>query len=508
MRRGAKYYAKETAVIYKDKKLTFEEVHQNSNRLANALFKLGLEKGDRISFLLANSLHSVEIDFAMLKSGLVRVPLNTRLSEEEHLYMITETDSKAILFTEEFSDRVARLKERLPNQLLFFQVDGTAKYEWMVPIYEEMKTVTADDPIVRLSEEDYATLQYTSGTTGKLKAAIHTQGSWAAMATNILSTLTIESGDIMMHAAPLTHASGILVLPHWIRGAANAILPNFHPQEFLQAVETIKPTTLNLVPTMIVMLLSHREVEKYSFDSVRSLIYGASPMPREALKRGLELWGPKFIQYFGQTEVPLILSILSVEDHLVGLANPAYYDRLLSCGRPTITTEVKIVNEDGLEVPQEEIGEIVVSSNQAMAGYWKEEELTAETIKGKWVYTRDMGYIDQEGYLYLIDRKSDMIISGGFNIYPREVEEVLYQHPAVLEAAVVGVPDAIWGESVKAFVVLRADHTASEEELIEYCKDHLSSYKKPKFVEFIDNLPKSAVGKVVRRMLRKEELRR
>ncbi|WP_413299101.1 AMP-binding protein [Bacillus sp. 1P10SD] len=508
IKRGAKYYAKETAVIYKDQKLTFEEVHKNSNRLANALFKLGLKKGNRISFLLANSIHSVEIDFAMLKSGLVRVPLNTRLSEEEQFHMIMETDSKAILFTEEFADRVGSLRERLSNVSLFCQVDGIPKYEWIIPIYSKMKTVTDEDPIVPLSEEDFATLQYTSGTTGKLKAAIHTQGSWAAIATNILSTLTIEKGDIMMHAAPLTHASGTLVLPHWIRGAANAILPTFHPLEYLQAVESIKPTTLNLVPTMIVMLLSHPEVEKYSFNSVRSLIYGASPMPREALKRGLELWGPKFIQYFGQTEAPLILSILPVEDHVLALKNPKYYDRLLSCGRPTATTEVKIVDENGKQVAVGEIGEIIVSSSQAMTGYWKEDELTAETIKGKWVYTRDMGYIDQEGYLYLVDRKSDMIISGGFNIYPREVEEVLYQHPAVMEAAIVGVPDETWVESVKAFVVLKEGQQVSENELIDYCKAHLASYKKPKNVEFIDSLPKSAVGKVVRRMLRKEELRK
>ena len=508
IKRGAKYYAKETAVIYRDQKLTFEEVHKNSNRLANALFKLGLEKGNRISFLLANSIHSVEIDFAMLKSGLVRVPLNTRLSEEEQFHMIMETDSKAILFTEEFADRVGSLRERLSNVSLFCQVDGIPKYEWIIPIYSKMKAITDEDPIVPLSEEDFATLQYTSGTTGKLKAAIHTQGSWAAIATNVLSTLTIEKGDIMMHAAPLTHASGTLVLPHWIRGAANAILPTFHPLEFLQAVESIKPTTLNLVPTMIVMLLSHPEVEKYSFNSVRSLIYGASPMPREALKKGLELWGPKFIQYLGQTEAPLILSILPVEDHVLALKNPKYYDRLLSCGRPTATTEVKIVDENGKQVAEGEIGEIIVSSSQAMTGYWKEDELTAETIKGKWIYTRDMGYIDQEGYLYLVDRKSDMIITGGFNIYPREVEEVLYQHPAVMEAAIVGVPDETWVESVKAFVVLKEGQQVSENELIDYCKAHLASYKKPKHVEFIDSLPKSAVGKVVRRMLRKEDLRK
>lgn len=508
IKRGAIYYAKETAVIYKNQKLTFEEVHKNSNRLAHALFQLGLEKGDRISFLLANSIHSIEIDFAMLKSGLVRVPLNTRLSEEEHFHMITETNSKAILFTEEFADRVSSLREKLCDVALFCQVDGTPKYDWIYPIYDKMKTVTDGELNIPLSEEDYATLQYTSGTTGKLKAAIHTQGSWAAMAANILSSLTIEKGDIMMHAAPLTHASGILVLPHWIRGASNAILPGFHPQEFLQAVETIKPTTLNLVPTMIVMLLSHPDVEKYSFDSVRSLIYGASPMPREALKRGLECWGPKFIQYFGQTEAPLILTTLSVEDHLLALDNPAFYDRLLSCGRPTITTEIKIVDENGVGLVQGEIGEIIVSTSQSMAGYWQEEELTRETIKGKWIYTRDMGYIDENGYVFLVDRKSDMIISGGFNIYPREVEEVLYQHPAVLEAAVVGVPDEKWVESVKAYVVLKEGHHVSEQELIDHCKAHLASYKKPKEVEFIDTLPKSAVGKVVRRMLRKDELRK
>ncbi|PLR98480.1 class I adenylate-forming enzyme family protein [Bacillus sp. T33-2] len=508
IKRGAKYFSNETAVIYKDQKLTFNEVHRNSNRLANALFKLGLEKGDRISFLLANSIHSVEIDFAMLKSGLVRVPLNTRLSEEEQFHMITETDSKAILFTEEFSGRVASLRERLSGVSLFCQVDGDPNYDWIIPIYKETKTVTDEDPVIPLSEEDYATLQYTSGTTGRLKAAIHTQGSWAAMAANILATLTIERGDIMMHAAPLTHASGILVLPHWIRGAANAILPTFHPQEFLQAIEEIKPTTLNLVPTMIVMLLSHPDVEKYSFDSVRSLIYGASPMPREALKRGLELWGPKFIQYYGQTEAPLILTILPVEDHILALKNPDYYDRLLSCGRPIITTEVKIVNEQGDELPDGEIGEICVASSQAMSGYWKEEALTEETIKGKWIFTRDMGYIDQEGYVYLVERKSDMIISGGFNIYPREVEEVLYKHPAVLEAAIVGVADEKWVESVKAFVVLKEGYQVSEQEIIDHCKEQLASYKKPKYVEFIDSLPKSAVGKVVRRMLRKEELRR
>lgn len=282
-------------------------------------------------------------------------------------------------------------------------------------------------------------------------------------------------------------------------------MPGFEPKSFLEAVEQLKPTTLNLVPTMVVMLLSYPDVGKYSFNSVRSIIYGASPMPREALKRGLELWGPKFIQYFGQTEAPLILTVMGIDDHVEALENPQQYNRLLSCGRPTVTTELKIVNEEGQEMKAGEIGEIIISSSQAMAGYWKEEQLTKETMKGKWVYTRDMGYIDEDGYMYLVDRKSDMIISGGYNIYPREVEEVLYQHPAVREAAVVGVPDEKWVETVKAFIVLKEGMTATSEELILHCQQHLASYKKPKYVVFIDSLPKSAVGKIVRRKLRRED---
>ncbi|KKK34777.1 AMP-dependent synthetase, partial [Mesobacillus campisalis] len=312
--------------------------------------------------------------------------------------------------------------------------------------------------------------------------------------------LDIQEGDIMLHAAPLTHASGTLVLPHWVSGAANSILSGFLPDQYLQTIHHEKPTTLNLVPTMIVMLLNHPNVEQYSFESVRNIIYGASPMPREALKRGLELWGPKFVQYYGQTEAPLILSILNKNDHTgSGEEGEA---RLLSCGRPVPTASIKIIDENGEELPAGEVGEIAVKSSQAMVGYWKELELTQDTIKDGWVHTRDMGYLDQNGYLFLVDRKSDMIISGGFNIYPREVEEVLYQHPAVQEAAVVGVPDKKWVEAVKAYVVLKNGATVNEDEIIQFCKDRLASYKKPASVEFIDTLPKSAVGKVMRRFLR------
>lgn len=502
IKRGAIYFPNHTGVIYEGKKLTFEQVYRNSNRLANALLKLGLKKGDRVAFLLANSLQSVEIDFALLLTGLVRVPLNTRLSEKEHRHMIQETGAKALLFTEEFSERAVQLKESCENLHYFCQMNGTPKASWIINMTESVQSESDDEPNVKVEDSDIATIQYTSGTTGVLKAAVHTHEVWAAICNNILTSLDIRENDVMLHAAPLTHASGTLVLPHWIRGAANSILPGFEPKQYLEVIHHEKPTILNLVPTMIVMLLSQPDVEKYSFESVRNIIYGASPMPREALRKGLDLWGPKFVQYYGQTEAPLILSILDKKDHIGD--GPEVEKRLLSCGRPVSTTSIKIVDENNQEVPAGEIGEIAVKTSQMMVGYWKAPKLTKETIVDGWIHTRDMGYLDEDGYLYLVDRKSDMIISGGFNVYPREVEEVLYQHPAVLEAAVVGVPDEKWVETVKAFVVLKKNHTATEEEIIEFCKERLASYKKPTSVEFIDELPKSPVGKVVRRVLREK----
>lgn len=500
IKRGAMHYPNHKGVIYQGESVTFQQVYQNSNRLANALISLGLQKGDRVAFLLANSLQSVEIDFALLIAGLVRVPLNTRLSLEEHLHMIKETDAKVMLYTEEFIDRIIELKN-LPHSVQHFcQMNGQPSQPWMTQMNEYVLGFSDDEPELRILDSDLATIQYTSGTTGKLKAAVHTQETWAAIANNILTSLDIRERDIMLHAAPLTHASGTLILPHWIRGATNSVLPGFNPVQYLEEIQTGKPTTLNLVPTMIIMLLSHPEVEKYSFDSVRSIIYGASQMPKEALKRGLELWGPKFIQYYGQTEAPLILSLLKNEDHL---GDDSDLDkRLLSCGRPVSTASIKILDKNGGELASGEIGEITVKSSQNMIGYWKEPKLTAETIKNGWIYTRDMGFIDEKGFLTLVDRKSDMIITGGFNVYPREVEEVLYEHPSVVAAAVVGVPDEKWVETIKAFVVLRSDHQATEDEIIEFCKDRLASYKKPTSVEFVEDLPKSAVGKVVRRVLR------
>src|SRR5688500_10557206 len=302
----------------------------------------------------------------------------------------------------------------------------------------------------------------------------------------------------MLHAASMIHASGTFVLPYWIRGAAAAILPGFSPAAYVEAIERWRPTALNLVPAMLQMLFQLPGIEQADFSSVKTICYGASPMPRPVLERGLDLWGPVFVQYYGQTEAPLAIATLSKEDH-VG-ASP---ERLLSCGRPSVDCEIRLVDEAGAEVPPGEAGEIVLRAPFAMKGY--ADPAIAAFLPGRWPRTRDIGRFDDEGYLTLIDRTSDMIVTGGYNVYPREVEDVLSGHPSVSQVAVVGLPDDIWGEAVTAFAVLRDGERGDrgdEAALIAFAREHLAAYKAPKSVRFVPSIPLSAVGKPLRRALR------
>jgi acyl-CoA synthetase (AMP-forming)/AMP-acid ligase II len=249
--------------------------------------------------------------------------------------------------------------------------------------------------------------------------------------------------------------------------------------------------------------MNYPDLKKYDLSSLKTIIYGASPMPIDRIKQALEIFGPILVQAYGQQETPVGITYLSKKDHLFE-GDPKKLRRLASAGLPSIESEVRVVNEMGEDVKPGEVGEIIERGDDSMLGYWKDPELTAQTIRDGWVYTRDIGTIDENGYIYIVDRKSDMIISGGFNIYPTEVENVLYEHPAVFEAAVIGVSDEQWGESVKAVVVLREGLTATEGEIIEHCKKHLASYKKPKSVDFINELPKNPYGKILRRKIKEK----
>jgi fatty-acyl-CoA synthase len=495
IRRGALYHGDRIALRFGDESRTFREVDRLSSRIANTLKeKIGLAKGSPIALLLDNGLHSVPCDFGGAKAGLVRTPLNGRLSLDEHRRMIEKIGAGTMIHGPSQAERAAALKAALPDLRVIGLGDSSVGPDLLALATD----ATDADPRLAHQPDDVILALFTSGTTGTLKAAQHTNASYGAIVRNVLANLVDpKAGETMLHAASMIHASGCFVLPYWLRGGTAAILPGFAPASYIEAIERWRPDALNLVPTMLQMLFQTPGIDAADLSSVATIVYGASPMPRPVLERALDLWGPVFVQYYGQTEAPLAICNLQKAEH-VG-ASP---ERLLSCGRPSVDCELRLVDEAGWDAPAGEPGEIVLRAPFAMKGY-TDAALTAEAfLPGGWLRTRDIGRFDEEGYLTLVDRTSDMIVTGGYNVYPREVEDALAAHPAVAQAAVVGLPDEIWGEAVTAFVVLRGGEACGEAALIAHARRLLAAYKTPKSVRFVATIPLSPVGKPLRRALR------
>ncbi|PRX45448.1 acyl-CoA synthetase (AMP-forming)/AMP-acid ligase II [Prauserella shujinwangii] len=479
-----------------DRELTFRDVDELSSRLANVLLGLGHGRGTRVGLLLGNELWSVPVDFACLKAGVARVPLNARLSVAEQVRMLADADVHLLVHGADLAERAAELAGELDGlRLAGFCAPGRAGD---LDLTEEVDRASPADPLARVEPDDVMLVLYTSGTTGTLKAAQHTQASYAAITANILANLVSPGrADAMLHAASLIHASGTFLLPYWLRGARSVVLPGFEPGSYAQAIGEHRITGVNLVPTMLGMLFTSGALDGADVSTLDTIVYGASPMPRPLLEQGLEFFGNRFVQYYGQTEAPLCQTILDKADHAEG------GDLLGSCGHPAVDAEIMLTGPDGEPVPRGEIGEIRVRAPFTMAGYYNAPELNRETLAGDgWVRTRDLARADERGYLYLVDRASDMIVTGGYNVYPREVEDVLMAHPAVAECAVVGAPDPTWVEAVTAFVALRPGAEVSADELRETVRGRLARYKVPKQVHFVDTIPKSPVGKILRRSLR------
>ena len=495
IRRGALHHRERTALVFGDEAMSFGAVESLSNRLAQVIGgTLGLGKGSPVTLLWDNGLLSIPTDFGCVKAGLVRTPLNGRLSLDEHRVMIEKIGAGTLLYGPSQAERAAALKAALPDLAIYGVGDGQVGPD-LLPLAEDAPD---RDPRLAHDPDDVILALFTSGTTGTLKAAQHTHRTYSAIVQNVLTNLIDpKPGEIMLHAASLIHASGCFVMPYWLRGGVAAILPGFTPASYLEAIERLRPQALNLVPTMLQMLFQTPGIDAADLSSVETIVYGASPMPRPVLERALARWGPVFVQYYGQTEAPLAICCMGKAEH--EYAAPA---RLLSCGRPSMETEIRLVNEEGRDVPAGEAGEILLRAPFVMTGY-TDRALTEGTIlPGNWLRTRDIGRFDEEGYLTLVDRTSDMIVTGGYNVYPREVEDVLAGHDAVAQAAVVGLPDDIWGEVVTAFIVLHAGASADEAALIAHAHAHLAGYKAPKAVRFVESIPLSPVGKPLRRALR------
>jgi fatty-acyl-CoA synthase len=491
IRRGARHHRHRVAAAWGEERLTFEEVDLLSNRLAHALGgPVGLGPLSRLAVLLDNGPLCMALDYACVKARLTRVPINARLSADEQARMLAAADVGILVYGASQAKRARELAAQRPGLRCY----GLGAGEDLMQL---ARRASDSEPRLAPEPDDIILALFTSGTTGTLKAVQHSQASFAAVALNLLANLVDpQPGEMALHAAPLIHASGTLLLPFWLRGGVAGILPGFDPASFLAAVERWRPSTLCLVPTMLQMLAEQPDIEAVDMSSVSTILYGASPMPRPLIERVLGLWGPRFVQFYGQTEAPIAIACLGKGEHDLD-----FPERLISCGRPSLECEVKLVDEQGRDLPEGEAGEIAVRAPFVMTGYLGDEALNAASfLPGGWLRTRDVGRFDPDGYLYLIERTSDMIVTGGYNVYPREVEDVLASHQAVVEAAVIGIPDDKWGEAVTAFVTLRA--AAEEAELIAFCRERLADYKVPKSVRVAEGIPRSPVGKPLRRALR------
>ena len=500
--RAALRYPDRPAWLQGDVTITFREAEAHANRLAHALLSLGGQPGDRVGMLVPNCYQGLETLLAPMKAGMAVVPMNVRLLPNEHQYMLNDSGAFALIYGEEFRDHLAQMRGSLTSvkHLICVGHGGTGDLGYEHVLADRRET----PPDLAIEPDDLAWIFYTSGTTGHPKGAMLTHRNLITMAEQFLLNINpARPGDVLLHAAPITHGSGLSIFHHLAAGAASAFpaTRTFDPPKVFEAIQRYRVTTMFLVPTMINMLLASADKTKYDLSSLHTIFYGGAPMYVEQLLEAVRTFGPIFVQIFGQGEAPMTCASLPKEEHLAG-DDPVKLKRLASAGRETTAVHVRIVDDEDREVPSGQMGEIVVRGDLVMKGYWNKPEATAETLRGGWLHTGDIGYLDPDGYLYITDRKKDMIISGGSNIYPREIEEVICRHPAVFEVAVIGIPDAKWGETVKALVVLREGVRAAEAEIVEHCKRHMASYKKPQSVEFLTALPKNAYGKVLKRELR------
>jgi len=497
-RRNRKLYPNRVAVIEGQVQLTFTEFDQRINRLANALLSFGLKRGDRVAVLYGNGFRYLELYFATAKVGLTIVPLNYRLVLPELTGIIEESQPSLLFFGKDYLETVRVLQQQFPQlQVVCIdeEIPGTKNYESLIAGFAD------EDPMIPIHEDDLAVLGYTGGTTGRPKGVMTTHRNVITNCFQTALAMGFTSDDRFLSVAPLFHAGGATgFLRLSLVGGSNVILNSSDPDVILQHIQDFNVTHTMLVPSLLHRILEKADLSRYDLSSLKCIMYGTAPMPLETLKKAMDTFKCGFAQIYGSTETFTTMAVLTSKDH--ALFKESQSKRLSSAGQPVCGLEVKIVDNNGQELPRGEIGEIVVRGHNVMKGYWKQPEVTSEVLRDGWYFTGDVGWLDDEFYLYVVDRKKDMIISGGENIYSKEVEDALLKHPAVSECAVIGVPDEEWGESVKAYVILKPGMFVPEQELIEHCKQHLASYKKPRFIEYVEDLPRSASGKVLKNKLR------
>ncbi|MBZ5526866.1 MAG: long-chain-fatty-acid--CoA ligase [Acidobacteriia bacterium] len=504
--RNARRYPERVALVdaNNDRSIKWKDLDRRVNRLAHAMIAKGLKKGERIAIYSKNCLEYLELFYAGAKTGIVIQPLNWRFTPEEVAFTLKDGAPRGILVSAEFARAYREKAGELPSiEFVVGLGDGHG-----FPLgYEEWiagKSEAEPESVRAVGDDDLYFFCYTGGTTGIAKGVMITHRGAFTTIMNMSVAERIAPDDVYLILGQMFHIA--VLLPHsYLFHGARVVILNFEPRKTLEIIQREHVSSFLGITTMLNYMLDAPDFAKYDTASLRLIGYGGGPMSVPTLRRAMAAFpNAGFIQYMGQTELSIISAVLSPEDHRRGLADKPHL--LLSCGKEALLCECRVVDDEDNDVPRDgrTAGEMIVRGENVMKGYWNLPELTAETLRGGWCHTGDMATWDEEGYFYVVDRKKDMIVSGGENIYPAVVEQAIYKHPAVLECAVIGVPHDTFGETVRAVVVLRPGASATAEELIESCRQNLASYMKPTGVDFVSELPKAPTGKILKRILREK----
>jgi fatty-acyl-CoA synthase/long-chain acyl-CoA synthetase len=491
-------FASRPAVHYQGRTYSYGEIVTAANQLAHRLRDADVGPGVAVALMMSNGPEYVIADQAILRCGAVKVPLNDMLSPSEIDYILRDSGARVAITDKGMLAAVLR-SEPPKLEHIIAVADPDDCPGGVIAWRDALAGQPAAVPSVESSIDDLGLIIYTGGTTGRPKGVMHTQRNLTLNLFAHVMEMGLLDDEVLLLMSPLPHSAGLLLQAGMLKGARHFLESKFDPELVLRRITGDGVTFTFMVPTMIYRVLDRAAGQDVDLSSLRTILYGAAPITRERLEQGLEVFGPVFMQIYGQTEAPNFITRLRREDHRL---DPGSDHRLASCGQPGVMTRVKIVDERGEELPRGEIGEITASTPYTMVGYRGRPEQTAATLRDDWLHTGDIGRIDEDGYVYLLDRKNDMIITGGMNVYSTEVENVMATCPGVAQVAVVGVPHPDWGEAVVAFVVPDDTSAFDEAKLLTHCRNELSRYKQPKAVRVAETLPTTAYGKLDKKTLR------
>lgn len=501
LRRARRFHGTRTAIHHEDRVLTYEQFGQNVESSARRMAAAGIRKGDRVAVLMANSPAYLDLYFSIPLLGALIVPMNFRWHLNEMAFTLIDSGAKYLFIDQYFAALAPKLRELAPGlqQILYYAPGECPPGLVDFNSAPQVPSLVFDEP----HEDDLVGLFYTSGTTGGPKGAMLSHRNLYSNAVHaLLPPAFLQADARFLHAAPMFHLADVgAILALTLVGATHCFLALFDPEALLRTIENYRVSNVVLVPTMINMTLHHPAFGRYDISTLRRVSYGASPMPLPLLIAAMEMLKCEFAQGYGMTEVSPLLTTLLPEEHILEDTGRPFAP-VKSAGKPILGVEVRVVDHDDRDLPTGQVGEIIARGPNVMRGYWKRPEISAEALRGGWMHTGDMGSFDEAGFLYILDRKKDMIKPGGENVYSPEVESVLAAHPAVLEAAVIAIPDPKWGEAVRAVVALRPGASLTEGELIEWCRAQLTHFKCPTSVIFAESLPKGGTGKIQKTLLR------